>query len=195
LGGPNFDMSEANASEPARRKRPASVIFVGCVVFAVLLAGGAVAIYLALKPKELRAPLLIALPNCRAGIYKPPKTTTMDTFDRAADDVQRRACEGSKNLQGTAILSPHTLTLQVHNSDYFPLTSVELRLILTPNYATSYERMYRLEGNVPPLADGELRISTNLEPKNLRSFSPVLTWAWFDNKVPPADAVDLPVKK
>ena len=143
---------------------------VGLVVFA----------YRTSKPRQLRAPLILALPDCKAGVYSRPTAKPVDLFDDVGNDAAKRACESTRAFQGEALLTGDRLILKIHNSDNSPLVLLHLRLILKPKYATSFQREYRLAGKVDPLSDGEFHVATNLDPETLEAFSAFVTWAYFE---------------
>jgi hypothetical protein len=156
-----------------------SYILLGCL--AVLLAvGAAVALLVSVtRTKELRAPIVLALPNCKGGVYTKPAAEPVDLFDDLGNDAKKRACDGTKGFQGEAILSGSTLTLRIHNSELSPMVFAHVRLILKPKHASSFQRDYRLEGKIAPLGDGEMRTTTNLDSRKLDSFSASVTWVYF----------------
>lgn len=161
-------------------KRQSVFIAAGCLGGLIVLGGAVAAIYLAVRTKELRAPLLLALPECKGGVYTRPSTQPADIFDDLGNDAAKRACEETRGLQGEALLSSNSLTLRIHNPSNAAIAIARVRLVLKAKNATSFQREYRFQGQVAPLSDGSLVTSTNLDPGTLDSFSASLTWVFFD---------------
>ena len=165
---------------PARHRRTYAYAVVGCTAVVLIIIGLTALTYSFLKTGEFRTPLVLALPDCKAGMYTKPATEPIDLFDDVGNDAAKRACDGTKGFQGEAVLSSDALTLKIHNSDSSPLVSVHVRLIIKPKFATPFQREYRLTGTIPPLSDGELMTQTNLDPRNVESLSAFVTWVYFE---------------
>jgi hypothetical protein len=169
-----------NIAPSVRPKRSHIYVAIGCATVLLILVGLIALTYSTLKPRELRVPLVLALPDCKAGVYTKPATAPVDLFDDVGNDAAKRACDGAKGFQGEAVLARNTLILKIHNADSSPLVLAQVRLTLKPKYATAFQREYRLEGRIAPLSDGELRTPTNLDPHDLESMSIFVTWVFFE---------------
>ena len=154
-------------------------ILFGCLAV-LITVGAAVAVLVSVsRTKELRAAIVLALPNCKGGVYTKPEAEPVDLFDDLGNDAEERACDGTKGFQGEAILAGSTLTLRIHNSELSPMVFAHVRLILNPEQGSSFQRDYRLAGKIAALGDGELRTTTNLDSRRLDSFSASITWVYF----------------
>jgi hypothetical protein len=134
--------------------------------------------YLA-RPRPIKSVVSIELPSCQGGVYT-SRIQGGDVFDRIADDDLKRECEYSKGLTGNAVLSAIGLTLEVHNPSAYPLMSAKVRLKFVLQNGTEFTREYKFDGRVPPLGDGSLLATANLDLASMRSVSGAITRLSFD---------------
>lgn len=170
----------ADENLTVRSRRPYIYLGLGCLVaLAIVITAGFMA-YFAFVPRVLLTPLVLALPDCKAGVYMKPPSKPVDLVDDVGNDAAKRACDSTKGFQGEAVLARGSLKLKIHNPDSSPLVDVQVHLVLKPRHAGTYDREYKLEGRIPPFSDGELETTSNLDPRTLQSFSASVTWVYFE---------------
>jgi len=102
------------------------------------------------------------------------------TLDDVFDTLGREQCENAKGLDGTAVFSANTLTVQLHNPNPYALKGARIRFEFEWRDGAKTQRDYEFQGVVAGLSDGSFTKETNLNSTSARSMHATISSLYFE---------------